>query len=208
MRQKNAESNSPADLAVALRSNDWASRSCALKQAIEAFEDRKRSSKATLLLIARSLLFDPEPTTRSEAVDALYKYGSRGDYRAAIHATQDEEWQVRCTAYSLLAKLGKRSAKKRLMCGMKDCHPIVRRYAAVGLYDALGPDSIAYLEAALRSEKDVLARPGFLHGLAVFGFASAREELAELSSEPNAWISSPAKASLKMCDEGNLLNDN
>jgi len=103
---------------------------------------------------------------------------------------------VRASAYSALAQIGGKRSAATIRAGLKDRDPIVRRYAAVALFDLLGCDAAPTIDEALVSERDDLALSGFYHVLAFCGNREAEEGLKKLSKDEFPSVSSPARSSL------------
>jgi HEAT repeat protein len=156
-----------------------------------------RKNRFRMRLAARALLSDSWVCNRDDAVVALGSVGTRDDYHAVVERLEDKEWIVRASAYSTLASIGGRRAAPRFRKGFDDPHPVVRRYAAVALWDLLGKAACDELLEALSHEADDLARIGFLVGLAHCGNAGAIDELRRFAANPDPWLHSTPRGILE-----------
>jgi HEAT repeat protein len=184
------------ELLSKLAGRDPNQREWALQQALDRAEQRGGDSRQVARVFARALIADPDDSVRMQANEALGDVGNASDLFALSERTRDRDWTVRASAYSSMATACGLRAAQRIKAGLADPHAIVRRFAAVALYDLLGAKALEDLRVFLTTETDRRARSGGLAGLAAEGDSQAIKELRVLANEIDPHISSAAKSIL------------
>ncbi|MBA3726040.1 MAG: HEAT repeat domain-containing protein [Armatimonadetes bacterium] len=184
-------------LLLNIASRDWCQRQDALEDLWKmAVDTGARDIRAAVRVAARALVNDPEAVVRSDAIDTLGDLGGPGDHRILMSATYDPEWVVRSSAVSAAAEIIGARAVPRIRELLRDRNAVVRRSAAVALFEVVGCSAEEDLSRLLKSERNKIARVGFLYVAAMCGRARAREELEVLAKDPNMRVQSPARSSL------------
>ena len=173
-------------------------RERAIHDAIALYRSAKSPlGRTSLRAILRVGLTDRDFSVRLIATDEIGTYGRASDALGLKDRLRDPEWPIRAGAASALASLLKRRARPMLLSALEDPDPIVRRYAAVALFDALGDEAISIVRAFYDRETDDLARVGMDSVLASAGHEDARQRLVRFSRSPYPSISSPAIKALQ-----------
>lgn len=159
-----------------------------------AIADEKARPLARLVALAG--LCDPCEGVRNKACEALYEIGSPRDAGAVSRMCKDESWLVRASAYSTLGRLSGKRYLKRIIGGMDDWDPVVRRYAAVAVADVLGTSSADVIGPYYTTEEYDLAKVGMAYGMALSGSFEALLFLTNARDTEDPWIHEPAKSSL------------
>ncbi len=178
--------------------NDSLCRERSLEQLVDAAErSRSKRARATARIIARALVTDANESVRLKATEALGEVGNRRDFHALQICSQDSRWEIRASAYSSMASAAGRVALTQIRTGLSDPNPIVRRYAAVALFDVSGCAAQNELKELSDRESNKAARVGILYGLSRCGDTVAAGELKALCSETDPHVSSAAAELLR-----------
>lgn len=134
-------------------------------------------------LVARVMLSDSDWCDRSDAAELLGEVGNATDVYALKVACVDEEWAVRCSAYSALATVGKKRQFRFLRdCALSEDMPVPRRWAYVAAFDADEERAVLWLAERWSAEKDELAEVGLVGCLAQKGNEAAIHRLREFAA--------------------------
>ncbi len=184
---------------AALFLRDSSSRDHALDGFLRSYEagGNTAPSRSEIRGLLRIALSDPDFSVRLLATERIGEHGSPSDAFALRDRLRDEEWVIRATAVSSIGLLLKRRAKGTILKAMRDPDPVVRRYAAVALFDTLGAEAVPIVERALAEETDDLARVGMDGVLANAGFEDAKARLVAFSQSKSPKLSSPAINTLR-----------
>jgi HEAT repeat protein len=155
----------------------------------------------------RRLAHDPGEMVRNTATEALAEIGTSEDLDLLISLTKDKKWIVRASAYSSLAALDLQESVPVVQAGIHDRHMLVRRYAAVALYDLIGCEALPGLISNRKLFRPLSARVALAYILAACGDERALEDLRILAANEDPHVGSPAKESLKEI-EGETTSSN
>lgn len=148
-------------------------------------------------VILRAATCDPAMPVRDLAVGLMMDFGKRGDQFCVIARCSDPEWMVRATAASTIGNAFPKNAKKHVIPMLRDVDPIVRRYAAVSLWDALGKECEQVIREELATEPVDLARVGLVGVLLRCGDLTCLPEMESYAASPHGSLSEPAKSCLE-----------
>ena len=168
-------------------------REAALRDAMSRASKSRGEASQIARVVARALLSDPDESVRLAATEAIGICGRSSDLFALRERTNDPAWHIRASAFSSMATACGQSSIALIRRGLRDHNPIVRRYAAVALYDVAGASAVEELARMLNRESDLRARPGFLFAVASQGDDEGVRELGILSSHPDSHVASSAK---------------
>lgn len=165
----------------------------------QLFEMGKLSPKLTqeARLVARILLCDSDSTNRDNAAELLGDVGNGTDVCALKIACRDDEWIVRCSAYSSLAAVGKKRQFRYLRgAALGEENPIARRWAYVAAFDADRARAIPWLAERWAVEDEVPAEVGIVSCLAAVQFDGAVDRLREMAAMDEGRVYHSARSSL------------
>jgi HEAT repeat protein len=148
-------------------------------------------------VILRAATCDPAMPVRDLAVGLMMDFGKRGDQFCVIARCSDPEWMVRATAASTIGNAFPKYAKKHVIPMLRDVDPIVRRYAAVALWDAIGKECEEVIREELATDPVDLARIGLVGVLLRCGDLTFLPEMEGYAASPHRWLSGLAQETLK-----------
>ncbi|MFM9873761.1 MAG: HEAT repeat domain-containing protein [Fimbriimonadaceae bacterium] len=148
-------------------------------------------------LVARIMLCDSDSSNRDNAAGLLEDVGNGTDVCALKIACRDQEWVVRCSAYSALAVVGKKRQYRFLRdAALGEENPIARRWAYVAAYDADSERAVPWLLEQWPLETEVAAEVGIVSCLAAVQIEGTVDRLREMASMYEGWVYHCARASL------------
>lgn len=148
--------------------------------------DLRKDERIAMRTFIRGLVLSPNEFVRAKAIDLISELGPHSDSRAIRLGMKDESWYVRCSAIEAAVICYPKTALRELPPMLADGHFVVRRIAALGLYDLEGAKIAPLIQEYLRRESHPNAKAGMLGVLIRCGDSFALEEIRTmLESNPS-----------------------
>lgn len=131
--------------------------------------------------LLRALVTHVDPSVRDEVAARLGEIAEAADERRLLLLSRDEDWPVRCSAASSLARFNGLSAERRLYAmAAKDRVGDVRRWAIYALSDRGAIGLGEFVRESLKSEKSIRVRYALLDVGTRLGDETCEVELQSL----------------------------